>query len=139
MPNETMKQKLMLLLHTSGWNIFSNPVSQNVEQIADFLLENGVIVPPCKVGDTVYKIEDLPDEDFCGKCEEYLEASPGNCSDCCISIDGHIPKECVRIIEITAELRDIYFWLYLKLFGEKVFLTREEADKALQKRGVDNV
>ena len=54
MPNETMKQKLMLLLHTSGWNIFSNPVSQNVEQIADFLLENGVIVPPCKVGDMVY-------------------------------------------------------------------------------------
>lgn len=25
--------------------------------IADYLLANGVIVPPCKVGDTVYKIE----------------------------------------------------------------------------------
>lgn len=27
------------------------------EIIADYLLENGVIVPPCKVGDTVYQID----------------------------------------------------------------------------------
>lgn len=27
------------------------------ERIADHLLDNGVIVPPCKVGDTVYEIE----------------------------------------------------------------------------------
>ncbi len=27
-----------------------------VEQIADYLIEHGVIVPPCKVGDTVYCI-----------------------------------------------------------------------------------
>lgn len=26
------------------------------EVVADFLLDNGVIVPPCKVGDTVYEI-----------------------------------------------------------------------------------
>lgn len=29
-----------------------------IETIADHLLENGVIVPPCKVGDTVYQIDD---------------------------------------------------------------------------------
>lgn len=29
-----------------------------IEHIADYLLENGVIVPPCKVGDTVYVITD---------------------------------------------------------------------------------
>ena len=28
-----------------------------IENIADHLLANGVIVPPCKVGDTVYQID----------------------------------------------------------------------------------
>lgn len=27
------------------------------EELADFLLENGVIVPPCKAGDTVYFLD----------------------------------------------------------------------------------
>lgn len=27
-----------------------------VEQIADYLLENGVLAPPCKIGDTIYRI-----------------------------------------------------------------------------------
>ena len=30
---------------------------EQVERIADHLLANGVIIPPCKVGDTVYCIE----------------------------------------------------------------------------------
>ena len=33
-----------------------NYVHPEWEFVADYLLENGVIVPPCKVGDTVYKI-----------------------------------------------------------------------------------
>ena len=27
-----------------------------ITKIADYLLANGVIVPPCKIGDTVYKV-----------------------------------------------------------------------------------
>ena len=27
-----------------------------VDNLADYLLDNGVIVPPCKVGDTVYLV-----------------------------------------------------------------------------------
>lgn len=30
---------------------------KGLDYIADFLLENGIIVPPCKVGDTIYMIE----------------------------------------------------------------------------------
>lgn len=30
-----------------------------VEKQADYLIENGVIVPPCKVGDTVWAIENV--------------------------------------------------------------------------------
>lgn len=33
---------------------FSKP---KAECVADFLLENGVILPPCKVGDTVYQTD----------------------------------------------------------------------------------
>lgn len=29
----------------------------NCTELADYLLEHGVIVPPCKVGDTVYQID----------------------------------------------------------------------------------
>ena len=28
------------------------------DQFADYLLANGVVVPPCKVGDTVYRKDD---------------------------------------------------------------------------------
>ena len=34
-----------------------NKDSHYIENLADYLLENGVIVPPCKVGDTVYFVE----------------------------------------------------------------------------------
>ena len=60
------KERIMYLLHTAGWNIFSEPefcvqkvkyhFSNNVEQIADYLIANGVIVLPCKVGDPVFII-----------------------------------------------------------------------------------
>ncbi len=60
------KTKLMVLLHTSGWNIFTNPVSANIEQIADYLDKNGVIVLPCKVGTPVFIIN-KKGRIFCGK------------------------------------------------------------------------
>lgn len=33
-----------------------NKDSRYTENLADYLLKNGVIVPPCKVGDTVYAV-----------------------------------------------------------------------------------
>lgn len=138
MPNE-MQNRLIDIFNEIHTQLRAAGCSAGAKvRFADTLIEKGVIVLPCRVGQTVYKIEDLPDEDFCGECEEFLDASPGNAAECCIGHGRHMPKECVRITEITAELRDIYFWLYLGLFGEKVFLTREEAEEALQKWGTDN-
>ena len=37
-----------------GANMFLEKISDN---LADYLLENGVIVPPCKVGDKVWFVE----------------------------------------------------------------------------------
>lgn len=51
------KERLMYLLHTAGWDIFSNPISDNVETIVEYLIANGVVVLPCKIGDPVFIID----------------------------------------------------------------------------------
>ena len=48
-----MRERLKELLEDAPRIAFSKDES---EEIADYLIENGVIVPPCKVGDKVYKI-----------------------------------------------------------------------------------
>lgn len=85
-----------------------------ISKISDYLLANGVIVPPCKVGDTVY-------------FDTYLRGDS-------IGVRPHkvIEVKCVIITEsskggIGAEIPD---WA----FGKTVFLTREEAEKALKER-----
>ena len=70
------------------------------DYLADYLLEHGVIVPPCKVGDTVYSIE-------------------------------------MRIVDkwLKYKVCEIPFNLTLWENGwEDIFLTREEAERALKER-----
>ena len=76
------------------------------EIIADFLLENGVIVPPIKFGDTVYKITEcfMPpwsstDDNFAVK--NYICTTTFKCSD---------------------------------IYPKNLYFTREEAEKALAER-----
>ena len=67
------------------------------EYLADYLLEHGVIVLPCKAGDTLY-------------CES--------------AIKGHITYLKAPDLEWIFENREI--------FGKEIFLTREEAERALK-------
>lgn len=69
------------------------------EYLADYLLEHGVIVTPCKAGDTLY-------------CES--------------AIKGHITYLKAPDLEWIFENREI--------FGKEIFLTREEAERALKER-----
>ena len=95
------------------------------EIMADFLIENGVIVPPVKVGGTVY-INGKPAEvsfisiesdiSFCIQVDCFWK----DCKDCCF-VDSNICNN--GYFEFTAS--DI---------GKTVFLTREEAEKALKER-----
>ena len=89
----------------------------DVEYVADFLLSEGVLVPPCKVGDIVYKI-------FGGKIVEMRAvAIPLLIT----SLGAHL--------SVTAEnRREACISLDLDDFGKTVFLTREEAEKALAER-----
>ena len=62
------KERIMELLRgISGDNCFGS-----VEKIAEYLVENGVIAPPCKVGDTVFTIEENYFD--CENCEHRDEA-----------------------------------------------------------------
>lgn len=75
---------------------------------ADYLLENGVIVPPVKVGDTIYMI---------------------------VGGKAKITREYFRFIKKT-KLTFLNLERVSKDWGKTVFLTKEEAEKAL-KGGVE--
>lgn len=84
------------------------------EIIADYLLENGVIVPPCKVGDKLYYIAYR----FKDKAEKYIREETIEE----IKVDKfgmyvNLPKA------LTVNLADL---------GERIFLSYEEAEKALK-------
>ena len=72
-----------------------------VEHLADYLLEHGVIVLPCKVGDMVYQID----------------------------------AERVFKSKIKAFVYDTGIFTFdERAIGKTIFLTREEAEKALKER-----
>ena len=77
------------------------------EQIADHLLANGVIVPPCKVGDKVYEIV-------------HGEVSETEAVGFLVCQDG-------AILLITS-----HFFPISREIGCSVFLTREDAQRALK-------
>lgn len=55
-----MREKLLEIVTNALSEYCSKPISEETEPqdfITDYLLKNGVIVPPCKVGDTVYQAD----------------------------------------------------------------------------------
>lgn len=93
-----------------------NKDSHYIDSLADYLLANGVIVPLCKVGDVVYRISTKS----CAKMKYIQKTKVSR-----IAIDNNgtwIFCECNPIAKCV--------------FGKTVFLTKEEAEKAL-KGGVE--
>ena len=88
--------------------------------IADHLLANGVIVPPCKAGDTVYWLNFY--NHLMLYRDKYYEAEVVRIVvtrfgvSCVIRVRGE---------HATYEIPDVEF-------GKNVFLTREEAERALK-------
>ena len=96
-------------------------------ELADHLLANGVIVPPCKVGDYVYHIFD--DNIQAMKMSGGVLCNGGVLmdADC---LDEHDMCECSCELEgKTCGLRFRYTDI-----GKTVFLTKEEAEQALKER-----
>ena len=108
----TEHERLIQLMSTAGWNIFSD--TQAKEQLADYLLANGVVVLPVDmIGNTLWFI---------------------NCD------DNIVCDKIYRII--ISDRHDVYIFLQnsdnesyeLSDIGKFLFLTREEAEKALAEK-----
>ena len=89
------------------------------EYIADYLIANGVILPPCKVGDLVYVIRRKEKRNKGG----YWNAICFTKKVMQTAIkDGTAYIDCKRATKTD-----------FSLIGKTVFLTREEAEKALER------
>ncbi|MGN0163516.1 MAG: hypothetical protein ACI4EA_08075 [Candidatus Ornithomonoglobus sp.] len=107
----TERERLIELCDTNnGW------VDEvQAEEFADYLLANGVIVPPCKVGGTVYRVTPK---------NGTVKIEP-------IKVEGIHIKD--YGIDVEVKLPQGNFGNYMEYnFGKTVFLTREEAERALK-------
>ena len=95
----TDRERLTALLMAGAGDCLGKGGALNCSRLADYLIEHGVIVLPCKAGDTLY-------------CES--------------AIKGHITYLKAPDLEWIFENRET--------FGKEIFLTREEAERALKER-----
>lgn len=125
-----MRDRLIELINNADVQINGNisPYRDyGMEKIADNLLANGVIVPPCKVGQTVFKIVKL-----------YGDRKP-------IIVEGEVFE--IALTHENGEIKKRFYflekggnkiinryslWLDFDEVGKTVFPTREEAEQALK-------
>ena len=96
------------------------------ELIADYLLANGIIVPPCKVGAKVYYINSFYQHNpIIIKCEvDALHITSGK------NQIGH-KKPSYALIR-NENMKSLSTRVYFDNFGKTVFLTKEEAEAKLK-------
>jgi hypothetical protein len=82
------------------------------EIIADYLLANGVIVPPCKVGDTVFFINTCSTAEDFGK--EFMDFG--------------------RVCKVSKDTEIVHFEDGRIRWWKDVFLTKEDAEQVLAER-----
>lgn len=117
----TDREELTALLMAGAGDCFGKGGALNCSKLADYLLEHGVVVLPCKVGDTVY----CP-----WAYDENKEIAFTEVESIKIYVNGR-PLAFVEDWEIDMPMPTAF---YPENFGKTVFLTREEAEKALKER-----
>lgn len=95
---------------------------RNIEHIADHLLANGVIVPPCKVGTTLFFLYNSPYADKPDLTPRIYKTT-----------DWYFKVDKAGIVINTSDIHG-FNKVYDYVLGKTVFLTREEAEKALSER-----
>lgn len=114
----TDKERITEILkaYTKKNNISASSVI--LEEYAEDLLANGVIVPPCKVGAEIFGVFDNDDE----QRKEIYEGKV-----ICFSLDENNL--------LWARMRyktGLTYWHTIDDFGKTVFLTKEEAEEKLK-------
>lgn len=137
-----MRERLIELLDKAFLESDDNYGRPCTEQVASHLLAEGIIVPPCKVGDIVYEINRF-DFESCKHCGEngdvcpHLYAEVGFGYKCENTRYGEKPLECskIEVIKIEDITNIFHRW---SVFGKTVFHTRSEAEQALAERSADD-
>lgn len=108
------REKLIELL---GWKY--NCVDRNrcLNEQADHLIANGVILPPCKVGDILYEICERKRNN---KWEKVIAKRVVHGIE--IGLNGSLCARCGTTITV-----------FFSELGKTIFLTSEEAEKALER------
>ena len=108
----------------------------DADKIADYLLDNGVIVPPCKVGDKLYAIsKNRIAECICDEisiCNEVTISADFKCDYDCKGCPFNVWKQDFHTGEYSCDGEYGICFFSLTDFGKTVFLTREDAENALK-------
>ena len=116
---ETVKLALAAKHMVDLETLNNTPISRLVE-LAEADKDGRVVVLPCKVGDTVYMIERIFDIDN-GICDEI----------CARKVIGHGGNNLNQLWLVgSGGICNAY--IFVSEFGKTVFLTREEAERAIQ-------
>lgn len=115
----------ILKAYTKKNNISASMVI--LEEYAEELVKQGIIVPPCKIGDKVYYINSFYQHNpIIIKCEvDALHITSGK------NQIGH-KKPSYALIR-NENMKSLSTRVYFDNFGKTVFLTKEEAEKALER------
>lgn len=112
-----MRDRLIELIRKAKQEYHTAPIVNGIKAdpdyfIADHLIANGVIVPPCKVGDMVYCITEVFETPMEAKIYSITVQESG--------------------IIMRCAVKGYYGVSYMATdFGKKFFLSREDAEKAL--------
>lgn len=106
----TERERLILIISKY---FFENENGASVDGLADYLLANGVIVPPVRIGDAAYTLY------WDDECPPMIEEA--------------------EILEVSTQR----FWIDSACFdfddiGQSVFLTEDDAEKAISDRMCKN-
>lgn len=91
--------------------------STKVKELADYLLANGVIVPPCKVGNYIYYPWHYDDNSGVAILEVDKIVIKGETLVFILDPESDMPMPC---------------WFSMDDFGKTVFLTKPQAEEALK-------
>lgn len=112
----TQREKLVKLLMFGFIEWKRNKKKRSIyEGFADYLLENGVVVTPCNMGDKMY----CDGKYFASHCKGKIMEFPVNV------IETTVMSTFQGEIDVQFDFDD---------FGKTVFLTKEEAEKVLAKQ-----
>lgn len=119
----TERQRLIELLHDATFGVNKHTLAdylekKTVEAVADYLLANGVSVPPCKLGQKVWCI--------CNYSNDYTEP---------MEYQITILSMTENYYSFAMETKNGVYEHYCNKdnVGKWVFFTREEAEKALER------